>query len=198
MSGYWKQSRIWLGAMLLTCMLAALAASDPDASTLEDESPAEERARITFQRGYLLHIVGRYAEAVVQYRKSIEAYPTAEAHTFLGWSLSYLGQLEDAIAECKLAIELDPDFGNPYNDIGVYLIDLGRSEESIPWFERAIKAERYCCYHYPYFNLGRVFLHRGDIDGARQAFRRALEIEPRYRPALEALEFIEAMGTKAI
>ena len=34
--------------------------------------------------------------------------------------------------ECKRAIEIDPDFGNPYNDIGVYLIDLNRFEEAIP------------------------------------------------------------------
>jgi hypothetical protein len=27
--------------------------------------------------------------------------------------------LEEATAECLRAIEIDPDFGNPYNDIGV-------------------------------------------------------------------------------
>jgi len=26
--------------------------------------------------------------------------------------------LEEATAECLRAIEIDPDFGNPYNDIG--------------------------------------------------------------------------------
>ena len=145
-----------------------------------------------------MHLSGRFAEATAFYRKSIEALPTAEAHTFLGWSLSYLGRLEEAITECKQAIEIDPDFGNPYNDIGVYLIDLGRSQESIPWFKRAIQSKRYCCYHYPYFNLGRVLLNRGEIEGARTAFQRALQIEPSYRPAIEGLELIEAIGTKAI
>ena len=177
--------------------MTSLAAPDPEAS-LKEMAPVEKAAKFAFQQGYLMHLAGRYTEATEFYRKSIEARPTAEAHTFLGWSLSYLGQLEEAINECKLAIELDPDFGNPYNDIGVYLIDLGRFQESIPWFEQAIKAKRYCCYHYPYYNLGRVLLHRGNIEGARTAFQRALEIEPRYRPALEGLEFIDAMGTKAI
>ena len=115
-----------------------------------------------------MHLAGRFTEATAFYRKSIEALPTAEAHTFLGWSLSYLGQLEEAIAECKQAIGIDPDFGNPYNDIGVYLIDLGRSQESIPWFKRAIQSKRYCCYHYPYFNLGRVLLHRRRVRPARR------------------------------
>ncbi|MDJ0955835.1 MAG: tetratricopeptide repeat protein [Arenicellales bacterium] len=193
----WKRSVIWLSATFLACTVTSHAAPDPEAP-IEDKTSVEEQAQDAFEQGYLLHLAGRYGEATTFYRKSIAALPTAEAHTFLGWSLSYLGQLEEAIVECKKAIEIDPDFGNPYNDIGVYLIDLGRSQESIPWFKQAIQAKRYCCYHYSYFNLGRVLLHRGDIEGARAAFQRALQIEPRYRPAMEGLELIEAMGTKAI
>jgi len=37
---------------------------------------------------------------------------------------------------CKLAIGLDPDFGNPYNDIGAYLIELGQFDEAIPCCSR--------------------------------------------------------------
>jgi len=61
------------------------------------------------------------------------------AHVF-GLDVSFPGKLDDAIAECKRAIELDPEFGNPYNDIGAYMIEMGRFEEAIPWLERAIEA----------------------------------------------------------
>jgi Flp pilus assembly protein TadD len=40
---------------------------------------------------------------------------------------------EEAIAECHRAIEIDPDFGNPYNDIGAYLIERGDLRGAIPW-----------------------------------------------------------------
>ena len=80
---------------------------------------------------------GRLEEAVAHYQRSIALHPTAEAHTFLGWAYSYQGRPEDAIAECKIAIAVDPDFGNPYNDIGAYLIELGREEEAVAWLERA-------------------------------------------------------------
>ena len=63
-------------------------------------------------------------------------HPTAEAHTFLGWSLSFQGRLEEATAECLRAIEIDPDFGNPYNDIGVYLMQQGKLDDAIPWLGR--------------------------------------------------------------
>jgi hypothetical protein len=41
-----------------------------------------------------------YEEAVELYRRSIETYPTAEAHTFLGWVYSFDGRYTEAIDEC--------------------------------------------------------------------------------------------------
>ena len=59
---------------------------------------------------------------------------------FLGWTYSYQGRLDDAIPECQKAIEVDPEFGNPYNDIGAYLIEQQKHDEAIPWLERALQA----------------------------------------------------------
>src|SRR5688500_19484746 len=44
-------------------------------------------------------------------------YPTAEAHTFLGWVYSFQKRYDEAIAECLEAIRVDETLGNPYNDI---------------------------------------------------------------------------------
>ena len=105
-----------------------------------------DEATLLWLKGYALHQLGAYDAAIAQFRESIRARPTAEGHTFLGWSLSYKGRYREAIAECKKAIPLDPEFGNPYNDIGVYLTELGRPDEAVPWLKRAIRARRYCCY----------------------------------------------------
>jgi Tfp pilus assembly protein PilF len=127
------------------------------------------------------------------YRKSISLHPTAEAHTFLGWTFHFQGKIDEAIAECKLAIEVDPDFGNPYNDIGAYLIGRERYDEAIPWLEHAIQAKRYEPRHFPYFNLGRVYLAKGLINRARSLFQQALDVEPRYTIARQAIESIRRM-----
>ena len=136
---------------------------------------------------------GDYDRAIELYRGSIALHPTAEAHTFLGWTFHFQGKIQEAIAECKRAIALDPDFGNPYNDIGAYLIDLGLFDEAIPWIERAIVAKRYEPRHFPYFNLGRAYLAKGSINRARELFQKALEIEPRYTLASQALEKLRRM-----
>ena len=182
--------RLTLAAVFLaTLSLTPVAQGQPAEPS---EVPDQMRAYALWQQGYLLHLSGRYQAAVDSFRESIEILPTAEGHTFLGWSLSKLGHTEEALAECKKAIELDPDYGNPYNDIGVYLIDLGRPDEAVPWLEKAISAKRYCCYQFAHFNLGHVRLMQGNFHAAKRSFEQALQHDPDYLPARMALEYLEA------
>lgn len=136
---------------------------------------------------------GELDRAVELYKNSLEIHPTAEAHTYLGWTYHDQGNAEAAIAECKRAIAIDPDFGNPYNDIGAYLIALGRYDEAIPWLERAISAPRYGPRHYPHFNLGRAYFAKSMLKCARESFQKALDIEPEYPLARQAVDSLRRM-----
>jgi len=156
-------------------------------------SDRQAEARQRFQEAFQAQMQGDFDRAVELYLGSLALYPTAEAYTFLGWTYHFQGKIEEAIAECKRAIEVDPDFGNPYNDIGVYLIDLGRNDEAIPWLEQAMVAKRYEPRHFPYYNLGRVYLSKGMINRARELFQQSLAIEPRYTLARQALEGVRRM-----
>ena len=151
------------------------------------------QARQRLQQAYKAQMDGDYDRAIRLYRGSLALYPTAEAHTYLGWTFHFQGKIEEAIEECKRAIEVDPDFGNPYNDIGAYLIGEELYEEAIPWLEKAITAKRYEHRHFPYFNLGRVYLAQNLLSRARECFLKALEIEPRYALAREAYEKVRRM-----
>jgi Tfp pilus assembly protein PilF len=95
--------------------------------------------------------------------------------------------VDEAIDECKKAIRIDPTYGNPYNDIGAYLIERGDHNQAIPWLEKALASQRYEAYHYPWYNLGRVYVAQEVYSKARECFRKALEIEPGYKLAEEAL-----------
>ena len=145
-----------------------------------------DRAVELFERACAARNGGRLEEAVALFLRSIEAQPTAEAHTFLGWTYSAMGKVEDAIAECRKAIAVDPDFGNPYNDIGAYLIELGRADEAVPWLRRATKAARYEPRHYPHLNLSRVYAARHDYARAIRELDRALAHDPACAPARRA------------
>jgi len=140
------------------------------------------------KEAYQAQMEGDFDHAVELYEKSIAVQPTAEAYTFLGWTFHFQGKIDQAIEQCKRAIEIDPDFGNPYNDIGAYLIEMRRYDEAIPWLERATEAKRYDPRHFPYFNLGRIYLAKEMYSRARENFENALRLEPRYQLARDALE----------
>jgi len=151
------------------------------------------RAWEVLQDAYQAQMEGDYERAVELYQSSLELHPTAEAHTFLGWTYHFQGKLLDAIAECKRAIELDPDFGNPYNDIGAYMIELGQFDEAIPWLQQAVDARRYEPRHFPHYNLGRAYLGKEMYGQAMRCFQEALNVEPRYSLARQALESLRRM-----
>ena len=146
-----------------------------------------------FQEAYRHQMKGELDEAVELYRKSIETCPTAEAYTFLGWTYSFMGNYDAAIAECQRAIETDPDFGNPYNDIGAYLIEKGQIEEAIPWLEKATRAARYDNPAFPYFNLGRIWEVKHDFARALASYQRAVELDAHYTLALAGIRRLHAL-----
>jgi Tfp pilus assembly protein PilF len=146
------------------------------------------KAADLFRQAFEAQMRGELDTAADLYKRSIELHPTAEAHTFLGWTYSFQGALDDAIDECRKAIVVDPDFGNPYNDIGAYLIEMGRLDDAIPWLERATRAPRYEAPHYPHFNLGRVYVAKEMYNRAMEEFQNALELEPAYDAAQKAVE----------
>lgn len=148
-----------------------------------EDAPAE--ARRYFALAYRAQMERRLDAAIELYGQSIAAHPTAEAHTFRGWAYAWQRRFEDAIAECETAIRIDPDFGNPYNDIGSYLIELGRAAEAVPWLERAVRARRYEPRHYPHTNLARVYTMQDRLLAALDELRAALVVAPDYEPARE-------------
>ena len=157
------------------------------------EPQRREEAVTFFRQGYERQMSGELDAAVVCYKKSLELHPTAEAYTFLGWAYSFLGQYQAAIQECLKAIAVDPDFGNPYNDIGAYYIELGHLDEAVPWLEQATRAARYESYCFPHYNLGRIWELRGQWPRATEAYQRSLAANPGYGLAQQALRRIQGL-----
>jgi Tfp pilus assembly protein PilF len=150
------------------------------------------RATALWQEAYRHQMAGDLERAIEGYRRSIAVRPTAEAHTFLGWTLSFQGRLGEATQECLRAIEVDPDFGNPYNDIGVYLMQQGKLEEAVPWLERAKRAPRYEPRQFPYMNLGRIYLRQSRWWDALREFEGGARAAPQDAAARRALHEMRA------
>src|SRR6266545_8033919 len=144
-----------------------------------DISPAAKyEAKQLFHQAYEAQLAENYEQAIELYKRSIETYPTAEAHTFLGWVYSLQNRYDEGIAECLEAIRVDETLGNPYNDIGSYLLAKGDSYGCVRWFKRALFAPRYDSYAFPHFNLARVYERRRRYLEAARHYGRAVEQQP--------------------
>ena len=153
----------------------------------------QERALELIEKAMKHQMAQEFDDAIRLYKESISLYPTADAHTYLGWAYSFVGRLNEAIAQCEIAIQLDPEFGNPYNDIGVYLMQQQRFDDAIPWLEQAKSATRYEPRHFPFINLGRIYLTKGMIQKALEEFGGALKINP---DDSELTQLVEELQTK--
>lgn len=145
-----------------------------------------------FHEAYEAQLENDYERAIELYKRSIETFPTAEAHTFLGWVYSFQQRYDEAIEECLEAIRVDETLGNPYNDIGSYLLAQGDSYGSVRWFERALLAPRYESYAFPHFNLGRVYENRRKFLDAARHYGLALRQKPNFKEAVIALRRMQA------
>ena len=162
---------------------------------MSDEQERQDKRQEAMEwvgKAYQLHMKGEVAKAIGLYTKSIEICPTAEAYTFRGWARSFEKDYAAAIEDCHRAIDLDPEFGNPYNDIGAYTLELGHPEDAIPWLRMALKAKRYQSYCFPNYNLGRIYEAQGRLELALDHYHGALAEAPSYTLAAKAIDRVRA------
>lgn len=148
-------------------------------------------ARKLFEEAYEEQINGNTNVAISLYKQSLDKCPSAPALTYLGWAHAQIGELEMAIQLCEEAIKLDPDYGNPYNDIGAYLIEMGQEDDAVQWLEQAILAPKYDCKFFPYYNLGKIYEGQNFIKKAISCYQRASRINPDFELATESLERLQ-------
>lgn len=139
-------------------------------------TPLEESQHL-LDAGKALVAKGKYKEAKKKFQDSVEIIPSAENLTLLAWMLSMEGEIEHALHLCLQAVELDPNYGNAYNDIGSYLVELERIEEAIPYFEKAKESTNYETPAFPYINLARLYLREEAFEKACREYKGLIQID---------------------
>jgi len=100
------------------------------------------------------------------------------AHHNLGLALAHRGQVDEAIAHFRMALEIKPAFAVAHNNLGNALAGRGHFDEAIAHFRKAVEIKPdYAAAHN---NLGNALAGRGQADEAIAHYRKALEIKPDY------------------
>jgi tetratricopeptide (TPR) repeat protein len=122
-----------------------------------------------FLYGYEMDIFG----ALREHQRAIELKPNdATAHHWLGNDvLVALGRFEEAIAEGKRAIELDPLSPVINADLGITLYLARRYDEAVAQLNKTLEIDP--TFFYTHYNLGIAFQLKGDLSGAISEFEKA-------------------------
>jgi serine/threonine protein kinase/tetratricopeptide (TPR) repeat protein len=94
-----------------------------------------------------------------------------------GLQLFNRGQLNEAVAALRRALELEERHGWTHYMVGAILVRQGKTDESIPEFRRAIEVAP--DYSPPYLGLGTLFALQGGADEAVPLLKKASELEPK-------------------
>ncbi len=120
----------------------------------------------------------RPEEAISYLEHALRVDPVnGEGHANLGLALMGLGRLDEAEPHMREAVRILPDEGS-WNNLAILELELGRVEQAVADFERAIDVAP--DFQESHYNLG-LALRRLERDAdAEAAFRRAVAIDDGY------------------
>jgi len=149
--------------------------------------PNDKRARMLMANYYGGE--GDTESAAEWYRKSIEADPNfAPAYNFLGYSYKILGDYKNAEETFKKYTELAPNSANPADSYAELLLKMGRFDEAIEWYQKALSKD-------PGFTgahggVGFGYIHKGNFTKARESFEEQYKRSTQINGKLGALSNI--------
>ncbi len=137
-----------------------------------------EHGQFHYVRGNALGHLDRDKDALIAYAKAIELDDRDfRAHGAVATMTAHgLGDLEGSIESFQRALKIEPGFGVGHYGLGVVLLQLGRSEAALEALENAYSLMGSS----PdvLFALSRAKAQNGDLDGAADAGRKSVDLEP--------------------
>ena len=141
------------------------------------------------QIGGCLGDLGRYTEAVSYLRRAAELAEDAITHYDLGFVLTRMGRVTEAIGEYERALERDPTHVRARTNLAVNLVNLGQLARASRELRRVLEIDPENASAHT--NLGLVLAQQGQFEGAAREFREALRIDPDQAQARTALDLLE-------
>ena len=129
---------------------------------------------------------GMYADAETLWRQTLARNPGCWlGHVNLGGYLYEEGRMEEAMEHYQKAIQLNPNFPDALNDVGLALAAQGRFDEAIENYRKAIQMDpnRFEMQ----YDLGLALAAENRLDDAIKHYYKALQINPNLPEVLDSL-----------
>ncbi|MGD1705185.1 tetratricopeptide repeat protein [Dapis sp. BLCC M229] len=127
----------------------------------------------------------KWEQAISTSQKIISIKPEPKAYKIIGNSLQAMGKLPEALDWYKKALEIKPDFGEVYANIGTIFAQQKQWEEAIKSYRRAIAIKP--DFAGAYRNLAKIYTQVNRSADAAEYLYQALRLEPGKATAEEFL-----------
>src|SRR5262245_42429644 len=119
--------------------------------------------------------------SISEFQRAITLNPNyATAHQWYGrHPLAALGRLDEAIAEGKRAVELDPLSPVINTDLGQTLVNACRYDEAIAQLRKTLEIDP--TFYYAHYSLGMAFQLKGDVPTAIAEYTKAQQLSDDLR-----------------
>jgi tetratricopeptide (TPR) repeat protein len=139
------------------------AAQKDDLEKLVAAYPNDERAQVALGNYYF----GQqdYGQAIAHYKKATEVAPSfSPAYNILGYAYRQSGDYANAEQTFKKYTELIPNDPNPYDSYGELLLKMGRFDDSITQYRKALSVDSH--FNPSHFGLAADLMYLGKPDDA--------------------------------
>jgi tetratricopeptide (TPR) repeat protein len=124
-----------------------------------------EDERVQFNLGGYYFGQQDYDEAIAHYKKATEISPNySPAYNLLGYSYRQQGNYSSAEEAFKKYVELIPDDPNPYDSYAELLLKMGRFDESIAQYRKALSIDPH--FNPSHFGITADLMYLGKADAA--------------------------------
>ena len=155
---------------------------------LPKTSKAEQRkdaARIHTELAQHYLADGDLQDALAKLQLALKFDPNyAPAQTVIAVVYERINNLPAAEEHYRRAEELEPTKGDPNNNLGQFLCRIGKQQEGIGYFRKAVADPFYATPEVALTNAGICQMSIGDLTSAEVSFRDAIARNPRYGDAL--------------
>ena len=143
-------------------------------------------------KGSFLSIPDLLHKAMEMERRALELDPQlADAHVWLGTAFLNLRRIDEAIAEIREAIRLDPNSGQAHQALArAYWAGKGDFASAIPVFERAIALNPEA--GYSYLQLALLLAYEGEYARAIEVCKRAIDLQEQFISGNMGLQIVGA------
>ncbi len=173
---------VWLMTMVL--LLGACSSNQSRFAEQEQKNPAEVNTQLAIE--YMRE--GMYEASMEKFKKALKQNPDLQvAHTSLAILYEKLGENEPAEKHYRRAYSLNRKDPTTLNNYGQFMCRDGRLKEADRMFMEAVKDPLYRHPETAYTNAGICAHKRPDPVLADTYFRKALQVNPKYVPALRAM-----------